>query len=212
MANISDAQVTIHAEKVGKELVRFINATHTPQVYYTFIDDNPTKDMVDEEGNFDMDSSSGGRWNYESNLRGYLDPEEIDRWLGPDNVAIKEAYIKLCDAIKRRHGQVTIDYTDCDPACEWMGSGVATLEEIDGEVVFSCNFEEEDYTVTNFAAMQGEDEFWALTYMYGEEVAELYDKYLKDWHNDSDRVDQEPACIDEWLGAEYQELLKKGEL
>lgn len=61
MANISDAQVTIHAEKVGKELIRFINTTHTPQVYYTFIDDNPTKDMVDEEGNFDMDSSSGGR-------------------------------------------------------------------------------------------------------------------------------------------------------
>lgn len=204
MANISNAQVTISAEKVGKQLVEYINAVNKSGAYYLIVDGNPTLDMVDSEGNLNFESSAGGRWNYTNNLHGYFDSD--DMWtLGDD---AQEAYDKLCKAIIRRGGQVSVDFTDCDPATAWMGSGVAVLEEVDGEVVFSSNWEDEDYTVENFAAMQGEDVFWALGYMYGEEVGEAYEKYLEEWkkdHSGPEFEGMDPAGADEWYDNDYKE-------
>lgn len=216
MANLSDADIHITAEKVGKELVNYINANTDTD--YAIVYGPIDLSEVDENGDVDINSSSSGRWAYSNNLEGYFDAGRVKDWLGVNSDyeymkeefrdgykqkanANYEAYLALIEAIKRTGGRVDIEYTDCDPATGWMGDGTAMLELVDGEVVFSQDFNEEKLSIARFAEIQGESEYWALEYIHGDEVAEAYDKYLKQCKKE----DTKPADVDTWYDEIYEE-------
>ena len=189
MANISDAAVTITAEKVGEQLVNYINAINRSQPYYELIYAEPTPEMVDSEGNIRIDGDASGRWAYENNLRGYLDPSAAERWVKGEAHA---AYLELCEAIEETGGRIEVDYSDCDAGTEWMGHGTATLEYADGSIVFDHDFTDDEFSVKSFAEMQGESELWALEYIHGEEVVDEYNK-----------SEDKGGSIDDWVNNIY---------
>lgn len=216
MANLSDADVTISAKKVGKELVDYINETNKSPTEYAIVYD--VKEEVDDNGDIEIVSSASGRWAYSNNLEGYFDESRVKQWLGVDSdysylreevreeyrVRVNKqftAYKKLIEAIKKTGGSIEINYKDNDVAMLWMGEGHATLELVDGEVVFSHGFEEEDFTLEAYAEQQGEDELWALEAVYGDEVADLYDMYV----NACKKEKIEPSSPGDWYDNEYEE-------
>lgn len=194
MANLSDANVEIYAEGVGKELLEYINTTNKSLSDYAIVYEGYSV-SEDEKGNTKIDGSSSGRWSYSNNLEGYFDPAKVKGWLGvdadyawlDDEARKKEyqeqsseqyaAYLKLVEALKKTGGRIEISYTDCDPAMDWMGTGGATIEVEDGEIVYLHSFDDEPLTIASFAEQQGEDLFWALEYLHGEEVGEAYARY-----------------------------------
>ena len=218
MANLSDAQVEIEAEKVGKELLAYIKLTQRVYTDYQIISDEFDDDVA-EDGNLSITGSSSGRWAYSNNLEGYFDPEHVKRWLGVGSdfsyIADPEqreahtvranenynGYLKLVKAIKDTGGQVDITYKDSDSAMDWLGEGVARLELVDGEVQYSHSFEEGDFSIAAFAEQQGEDEYWALEYLYGDEVASSYDKYAEAQKAEG----HTPANPDTWYESIYED-------
>lgn len=197
MANLSDADVKITVEKVGEQFLNYLLETQKLSTDYAIVYDIYDENEVDENGNMYIHSSSSGRWAYSNNLEGYFDETKVKGWLGVDSDytympehqrneykersrAQYEAFLALIKAIKEEDGKVIVDYTDNDTAMEWMGSGQAILEVVDGEVVFNHTFEEEDFTIEAFAEQQGESEAWAMAYIYGDEIADKYWEHVKE--------------------------------
>lgn len=169
MANISDAFGDITVEKVGREFLDFLEVAQKDG-YYQLVDDT-TGLQPDDDGDISFGFATGGRWHFGNNINGYLGGE----WMNSDEE--KEAYKKLLKALKEKGGRIIVDYTDSDTAMDWMGTGFFEMYYEDGDLVRSENFDEERITLKGFAELQGESMEWALSYLYGEEVAEAWEKY-----------------------------------
>lgn len=218
MANLSSANVNIFVEKVGKELIAYINATNEQGGDYVIVYDNIPESEVDKNGNVEIHGSSSGRWAYSNNLEGYFDKNHVENWLGvssdyawlDDEEKKKEyleqsnkqyaAYLALVEAIKERDGRVEIDYTDCDPAMDWMGSGGAVLEVSDGEVTFSHSFDEENLDITTYAEMDGISITEAFEVLHGEEPAEKWDEYVEE----CEKKGAEPKDPQVWYDEDFE--------
>lgn len=173
MANISDAFGKIEIQKVGKEFLEFIKIAQK-DAYYCLVDPGDLDGLeVDENGNLDFSFVSFGRWNYGSNLRGYLNGE----WMNDEEQS--KAYATFVGALKEKDGKVEIDYTDSETGSWWMGHGGATLEVVDDEVSFSEIFDEEELTLKAYAEANGFTDYEALEYLYGDEVGDHYKEYLE---------------------------------
>ncbi len=196
MANLSDAGVDIVVTNVGDELLAYIEATNKDTIDYAIVYDGYDT-HVNDNGDLVISGNSSGRWAYSNNLEGYFDPEKVKQWLGVDNdyewlqdeekkKQYKEdsqlqydAYCKLIEAIKTKDGRVEINYTDCDPAMDWMSTGGAVLEVEDGEVMYLHSDESETLDITKYADMNGMDIEEAFENVHGEEPAAEWVKYVK---------------------------------
>lgn len=194
MANLSDAEVDIVADKVGQELLDYINTTNKDTIDYAIVYEG-FDEHVNANGDFVISGNSSGRWAYSNNLEGYFDAERVKQWLGvgddykwlEDEAKKKQyqtnaqeqyaAYLRLVAAIKKTGGRVEINYTDADPAMGWMSSGQAVLEVEDGEVVFSHHSESEDLDITKYADINGLSIYEALETLHGDEVADKWAEY-----------------------------------
>lgn len=197
MANISDAFGTFTVEKVGNDLVEFLKTVQgdATQAYYLLVDDldnlNP-----DSDGDVEFEFATGGRWAYSTNIEGYL----MGNWMNGD--VEKKAYDKFIKAFKKKNGLLSIEYKDSDCAMDWMGDGVFQMEVgEDGEIQFSDTWDEESITIPAFAEMNGETLYWALEYLYGDEVATLYGNYA----DELDKKGEKPAEPDVWYETIYEE-------
>lgn len=171
MANISDGYGTVVVERVGQDLKDFL-AVVQKEAYYLLFDDIENVE-VDNNGNAEFQFAAGGRWNYETNLRGYLEGE----WMNSEEE--KKAYNKFIRAFKKKDGLICVEYTDNDTAMDWMGEGQYNMSVCEKEIIFDHNFDSENITISKFAEANGESEYWALEYIYGDEVATQYDEYAK---------------------------------
>lgn len=214
MANLSSANVKITALKVGKELVDYINATNEEAGDYVIVYDGYSV-HVDKDGDTVIEGNSSGRWAYSNNLEGYFDKREVANWLGvndeyawlSDEEKKKEyvnrsnknyaAYLALVEAIKAKDGRIDIEYTDCDPSMDWMGTGDATIELEDKEVVFSHNFNEEPLEITAYAEMEDISITEAFEWVHGEEPAEEWNKYLVECNKKKVEAKDPQAWYDE---------------
>lgn len=191
MANISDGYGTITVEGVGQEFKEFLQ-TVQEGAYYLLVDDVENIEP-DSDGNVEFTFGAGGRWNYESNIRGYLEGE----WMNGEKE--EKAYKKFIRALKKKDGLVCVEYTDSDIGMDWMGSGRFDMYvDEDKTVQFSHEFEEEPVTIERYAEMNGETTRWALDYIYGDEVGEKYDEYVKE----TGKVAVEPEV---WFNEIYKE-------
>lgn len=173
MANLSDAYGTINVSKIGKEFVEFVKKAQGGDAYYLLVDpESLEKADIEDTGDLSLSFSTFGRWSYGNNLEGYLG----GKWLENTDEQ-KSAYSDLVKALTEKGGKITVEYNDSDTAMDWMGNGIATLRVVDGEVKFVDNFDSEEITLAKFADAQGESEYWALEYIYGDEVAAKYDQY-----------------------------------
>jgi len=159
MANISDGYGDITVRKVGKEFLQFINKVQEG-AYYLLVDS--TDGVVpDKNGDVGFTFGAGGRWNYGSNIDGYLKGE----WMNGDKE--KKAYNKFIEAFIKKKGMINIDYTDSDMATDWMGEGTFEMSVGENEEIeFSGNFNEESITLERFAEHNGESTHWALGYIW----------------------------------------------
>ena len=190
MANISDGYGNVIVERVGQELKEFLQVVQK-DAYYLLFDDVDNIE-VDSGGNAQFTFGSGGRWNYESNLRGYLEGE----WMNGDEE--KKAYNKFIRAFKKKDGLISVEYTDSDVGMDWMGDGEYNMSVCDGELVFGHQFEEGRVTIERLAEQQGETTRWALDYIYGDEVGDLYDKY-------AEKAGKEAVEPEVWFTTIYEE-------
>ncbi len=215
MANQSTANVEISAEKVGKELVAYIRATNNTPTDYAIVYSTPEEARVDENGDITISDGSSGRWQYSRNLEGYFDSGSVKEWLGVDEdyswlqdesakSKYKEdgkksyaAYLELVKAIKEKDGRIDINYTDCDPAMDWMGDGSASLELMDGEVVYSHTFEEKDLDITEYANQNDMSIFDAMDMLHGEEPAIGYNDYVDKCKKEGSKPKDPQAWYDE---------------
>ena len=171
MANISDGYGDVTVERVGQDLKDFL-AVVQKDAYYLLFDDFENIE-VDENGNAEFIFGAGGRWNYETNLRGYLEGE----WMTGEKE--KKAYNKFIRAFKKKDGLISVEYSDSDTSMDWMGSGEYNMSVCDGELLFEHDFNEEPVTIARYAEINGESTRWALEYIYGDEVSDEYDKYAE---------------------------------
>lgn len=192
MANISDGYGTITVEKVGHELKEFLSVVQK-DAYYLLVDDVDNLEP-DSDGDVEFTFGAGGRWNYESNIRGYLEGD----WMSGEKE--KKAYNKFIRALKKNDGLVSIEYTDSDTSMDWMGAGRFDMfVDEDKKVQFSHEFNEEPVTIERYAEVNGETTRWALDYVYGDEVGDKYDEYRK-------KVGEEEAVEPEvWFNEIYKE-------
>src|SRR5690606_5652789 len=80
MANITLAQVTISAEKVGPELKAFVDLTNSSDPAYNILH---TPYGLEKGGNtWTFRGSGEGRWNYESNLISYFSNVRFSKSMG----------------------------------------------------------------------------------------------------------------------------------
>lgn len=194
MANISDGYGDITVRKVGKEFLQFINKVQDG-AYYLLVDS--TDGVVpDENGDISFTFGAGGRWNYGSNIDGYLKGD----WMTGDKE--KKAYDKFIKVLTKKNGTVTIDYTDSDTSMDWMGDGVFEMSvSEDGQVEFSDSWTEESITLEKSAERNGESTYWALEYIYGDEVATKYSQYAEKLEKEG----KEPVAPEVWYDTLYEE-------
>lgn len=198
MANTSDVFGKITVKNIGEEFIDFLKSVQgsEQQAYYKLVELD-TLDLAepDEDNNLVMEFSTFGRWSYLNNLEGYLKEE----WLYEQPLRL--AYEKLVDAMTKKNGSIEVEYTDSDIGMDWMGDGKFTMSVENGEVVYDDYFFSKPITIKEYAEMNGDNEFWALGYIYGEEVAELYDQYAEECKKES----REPLTPSAW----YEELFEK---
>ena len=199
MANLSDAFASIKVDRVGNEFLEFLRAVQKEDYTYKLIEmDTLSEAEVDKRGNLNISFDTYGRWSYSSNIEGYLS----GNWLHDEDA---KAYEKFCEAIKKKDGSVEIEYSDSDTAMDWMGSGSALLEtDATGKVKLSLSFGEEPLTIISYAEKYGLSEIEAMISMFGDDVADAYEAYVKEWRKDHD--EGEPAGPAEWYDNEYQEV------
>lgn len=194
MANISDAFGDITVEKVGKEFLKFINEVQK-DAYYLLVDG--TDGLIpDGEGDISFGFGAGGRWSYSSNIDGYLKGD----WMTGEKE--KKAYDKFIKAFIKKKGFIAIDYKDSDSAMDWMGDGVFEMSvSEDGQVQFSDSWNEQGITLEAYAEMNGESTYWALEYLYGDEVADQYNEYAEKVKKEG----KEPVEPEVWYYTLYEE-------
>jgi hypothetical protein len=190
MANISDAWGDIEVQKVGQEFLDFLKVAQKDG-YYLLVE-SESEFVPDSNGDLVLSFSTGGRWAYENNLNGYLGGE----WMQEDEQ--KDAYAKLLEALKIKGGRITVDYKDCDTAMDWMGTGVYELYSEEGELVIANVFDSEAITLEKFAELQGETKEWALEYIYGDEIAQL-------WYDYVDKEGDKAKDVEYWYANIYEE-------
>ena len=190
MANVSDGYGNVIVERVGQDLKDFLSVVQK-DAYYELFDDVENIE-VDSEGNTQFTFGAGGRWNYESNLRGYLE----GGWMNGEKE--KKAYNKFIRAFKKKDGLISVEYTDSDTATDWMGEGEYNMSVCEGEIIFNHSFDEENITLEKFAEQNGESTRWALEYIHGDEVADEYDKY-------AEKAGKEAVEPEVWLETIYEE-------
>lgn len=217
MANLSDASVEIYVDKVGKEMVAYIEATKDIGDYVIVYDGYSGE--VDNNGNVHIEGASSGRWSYENNLEGYFDPERVKSWLGAaddsygwvqdeeqKNKYIEEAnkqyaaYQALVEALKTTGGRVEFSYSDCDPAMDWMGTGGATLEVEDGEVVFLSSFDSEPLDISEYAEQQKMSVTEAIECLHGDVPADKWEQYLQE----CEQKGEEPKDPQTWYDEDFE--------
>lgn len=190
MANVSDGYGNVVVERVGQDLKDFLKVVQKDAFYLLF--DDPDNIEVDKDGNASFTFGAGGRWNYEANLKGYLEGD----WMTGE--VEKKAYNKFLRAFKKKDGLISIEYTDSDTGCDWMGEGEFNMSVCEGEILFGHDFNEENITISRFAEANGESETWALEYIYGEDVLKAYYDYL-------DKAGKEAVDPQEWFETIYEE-------
>jgi len=205
MANLSDAFGDITVEKVGQEFIDYLKQVQgdDAQAYYKLVEvEQLERAEADKDGDLTMSFSTSGRWSYSTNIAGYLRGEWMDsRDTENKDSSNKDAYLKFIQAVIDKGGLVNISYTDSDSAMDWMGTGGFTMQAVDGEIVFADNFEEEDITIAGFAELQGETVEWALEYLYGDEVSDVYYNYVGNCKTKG----VEPVEADNWFENIYEE-------
>lgn len=211
MANLSDAFGTIKVEQVAKEFIEFINAVQgdDSDAYYKLIEMENLKNAKVDGDNLTLDFGIFGRWNYSSNIRGYLGGEwMLDKDYNGKEINCRKAYEKFIEAVKAKNGVVTVEYTDGDPAMDWMGTGTAVLSVVDGEVDLSEDFDEEDITLKRYAELYGYDnEIDAMESLWGDEPMSAYCDYLEKWeeeHKGPEFKGMKPAGPEEWYENEFE--------
>jgi len=194
MANFSDAFGIVKVNKVGQEFGEFLKVVQHNGAYYTLVNREDIEDIKPDK-DLEFDFSTAGRWNYGNNLDGYLNGE----WMTNTDEEIK-AYAKFITALKKKDGSVIIEYNDSDIAMGWMGTGIAKLSIVRGGLKFTNDFDEQEMTISNYAKMNGEDEYWALEYIYGDEVYDKYRKYSEKCKSHG----TEPVEPSNWYGIIYK--------
>lgn len=180
MANCSDAFGTITVRGVGREFLKYAKAVYATGGYN--LAEEGDMEGVKPAKDLQFTFSTFGRWNFESNLESFLSPDGL--W----HKNYTDEYEALCEAIKKTNGSIVYEYTDSDGANDWMGKGVAQLELVDGEIRFSKEFEEEQFTIEGYQELYEVNEFDAISQLYGEEVADAWTEYKND-HADADFED-----------------------
>jgi len=188
MANISDGYGNVLVERVGHDLKEFLQVVQK-DAYYELFDDIDNMNP-DSNGDVEFTFGAGGRWNYEANIRGYLEGE----WMNGE--AEQKAYNKFIRAFKKKDGLISIEYTDSDTSMDWMGEGEYNMSVCDGEIVFGHDFQEEHVTLERYAEQNGESTRWALEYIYGDEIAGQYDDYVAQCEKEG----KEPVEPENWYG------------
>ena len=201
MANLSDAYGTIIVERVGKEFIDYLRAVQgtDEQAYYKLIEiEDLNKAKPDKNGDLKIDFSTFGRWSYSSNYEGYLKGE----WGNfTEDSKEKKAFNKFLNAMVKKNGVVDIDYTDSDPSMDWMGTGGFRMEVVDGQIAYSESFESQDMTISGYAELNNEDQYWALEYLKGDEVVAEYDKYS----DKCKKAGKEPVEPENWYDNIYED-------
>lgn len=192
MANISDGYGDVIVERVGHELKEFLLEVQK-DAYYILFDDVENMEP-DSDGDVEFTFGSGGRWNYESNLRGYLEGE----WMTGEKE--KKAYNKFIRAFKKKDGLISVEYKDSDTSMDWMGEGEYNMSVCEGEVIFEHDFQEEHVTLERFAEVNGYSPMEAIQYLYGDEVAVAYDEYTEK----CDKEGKEHLPPDVWYDTVYE--------
>lgn len=196
MANCSDAFGDIVVKKVGKEFIEFIKEVEGENAYYELVGlDNLERAELTEDGDLVVSFSVMGRWHYGNNVRGYLEGD----WMTDEKQS--KAHDKLYKALIEKDGLIDVSYTDSDSAMDWMGTGGATLQVIDGEVSYSDIFDEQPITISGYADLYGYDEQEALEMLMGDEVAEKYNRY-EEACKEKGEVPESP---DSWYDTIYEE-------
>jgi len=197
MANLSDAFGTIEVKSIGAEFIEFLNTVQNKDTYYSLVELIDIDKEPDEHGNLSFNFSTSGRWDYGSNLEGYLQ----GKWMVKTKE--KRAYQKFISALKRKDGSVTVTYTDSDRSNDWMGTGVAELSIINNKVNFTDTFNDEHITISGYAELCGYDDYEALELLHGDDIASQYSKYIKEWdHIESEGI--APLGPDDWYKYEYE--------
>lgn len=199
MANLSNAFGKIVVEKVGKEFLEFLKTVQDHDGYKLVEPDDyaPYRNVIpDEDGNLSMDFSTSGRWSYASNIEGYLQ----GTWM-TTRAKDSEAYQKLLDALKETGGYIWIEYTDSDPAMDWMGKGIYKIEGQNGEITIFDDWKDQELTITGYAEMTGQSIYDVMDILHSEESAIAYQNYLEECKN----TGKEPLDPDYWYDNEYEE-------
>lgn len=203
MANLSDAFGTISVERVGRELLEFLKDVQGTEgkAYYKLIEiDDLNNAKVDKNNNLEMDFNTFGRWNYFTNVEGFLG----GNWMKASEYTPKShevAYKKFIKALNDRNGKITIEYTDSDSAMDWIGTGMVEVTPNNGGVSVNESFDEHNMTLELYCKLYQADEEEALEYMYGDEVSAEYMKYVKQCEKDG----KEFKGAAEWFDNIYEE-------
>jgi uncharacterized protein YbjQ (UPF0145 family) len=212
MANISDAFGTIVVKHVGREFLNYLRTVQgsESQAYYKLVEiDQLDQAEVSVDGEVVIDFSTGGRWYYGNNLKGYLQGE----WMRASEYTPKshqEAYDEFVEAVKKKDGIVSVEYTDSDTAMDWMGVGSYTMQGRNGEVEFGEVFDEERITLERYCELY--DYTWqeAIEWLYGDEISEAYFKHKEQQRAnlpENEIIESSPAEFEEWLATyETQEV------
>lgn len=200
MANLSDAFGTVYVEKVGKEFIDFLRGVQgsDEKAYYKLVEVDDlaqSAHAVDEDGNLSMNFSTMGRWNYGSNIEGYLQGKWVNE--GED----KKAYDKFVDALVEKKGTVSIEYTDSDTASNWMGRGFFVMDGTSGEVEFRDQWEDEPMNIAKYAELNGYSPIEALENLHGDEAADAYEKY----QDECKEKGEVAVDIDTWYDELYEQ-------
>jgi hypothetical protein len=209
MANLSDAFGTITVDRVGVEFLDFLRKVQGKEkdAYYKLVEiEDLNNAQPTPNGNLKMDFNTFGRWNYFTNVEGYLG----GNWMEANEYVPKShevAYKKFVKAFNAKNGKITIKYTDSDSAMDWIGTGKVEVVPENGGVSISEAFKEDRMTMHNYCKLYNADLDEAIESLYGDDVAAAYEKYKAKQNANlptNEIVERSPADFDEWLENEYE--------
>ena len=198
MANITDAWVTITANKVGAELQAYIE--HANDNSYNILDSDF---RIEKKGdNWQFFGRASGRWAYRHNLASYFGEED---GCGLDSEK-SQLMRGLKDAIAQRGGSIDFAWTDCDPAMDWITKEVARLG-VDGES--GCLSFSEAQTLRRWSYTLGNlMEAFDLTLeeaILRDATDDYADVFWLAWRQVfGDGVEPSTRVAEEWLGAVFE--------
>lgn len=196
MANISDARGTVTVKKVGEEFLEY--ASCTSRNYYPLVDKYDLSDEhPDKNGDISITFNSQGRWSYSSNLDYYLAPDGC--W--HENGEASDLYDKLYDKIRETGGSIVFEYTDFETGNRFIGSGVAKLELVDGEVQYTDDFSSSDLSIKKYSEVCDVSFAEAIESLYSYEASTAWDSYEKTCEKKGEKI----IDPDTWLNEVYED-------